>query len=233
MICNTASKSYRAEKPLENFTEAVPDEILLDNFTESILPTAAAETIETHASTDRMLAADIRALRKARGLTLAETAMSLGRSIGWLSQVERGISTPSIEDMRRFAELFGVPISLFFAHDVPNEAERGVVVRAGRRRSLGTSESGLVEELLSPDLGGSFELLRSVFAPGAALEKAALRETEEAGYVVSGRFDLEVDGIWHALSEGDSFRFKAKAFRWRNPGAEPAVVIWAVSPPVY
>jgi transcriptional regulator with XRE-family HTH domain len=192
---------------------------------------AVAAVIET--PQPRMLAQDIRALRKSRGLTLAETAMRIGRSIGWLSQVERGISTPSIEDMRRFAELFGVALSLFFAHDVADEEERGVIVRAGRRRSLGTSESGLVEELLSPDLGGSFELLRSVFAPGAQLANPALRDTEEAGYVVSGQFDLQVDGVWHRLSEGDSFRFKAKPFCWRNPGSEPAVVIWAVSPPVY
>ena len=180
-----------------------------------------------------MLAHDIRALRKARGLTLADTAMRVGRSIGWVSQVERGISAPSIEDMRRFAELFGVALSLFFAHDVSDDAERGVIVRAGRRRSLGTSESGLVEELLSPDLGGSFELLRCEFAPGAALKSPALRQTEEAGYLVSGRFDIEIDGTWHRLGEGDSFRFKEKPFRWRNPGSEPAVVIWAVSPPVY
>ena len=30
-----------------------------------------------------------------------------------------------------------------------------------------------------------------------------------------GSFDLEVDGVWHRLGEGDSFRFKAKPFRWR------------------
>ena len=191
--------------------------------------TASAPQISEH----RMLAQDIRALRKARGLTLSEAAFKLGRSIGWLSQVERGISIPSIEDMRLFAALFGVPLGLFFTHEVPDEAERGIVVRSGRRRSLGTAESGLVEQLLSPDLGGSFELLRSVFAPGAALQTVSQRRTEEAGYVVSGSFDLEVDGVWHHLGEGDSFRFKAKPFRWKNPGAEPAVVIWAVSPPVY
>ena len=191
--------------------------------------TASAPQISEH----HMLAQDIRALRKARGLTLSEAALKLGRSIGWLSQVERGISIPSIEDMRLFAALFGVPLGLFFTHEVPDEAERGIVVRSGRRRSLGTAESGLVEELLSPDLGGSFELLRSVFAPGAALQTVSQRRTEEAGYVVSGSFDLEVDGVWHHLGEGDSFRFKAKPFRWKNPGTEPAVVIWAVSPPVY
>ncbi|WP_206619201.1 MULTISPECIES: helix-turn-helix domain-containing protein [unclassified Mesorhizobium] len=182
---------------------------------------------------ERLLAGDIRALRKARGLTLAEIAMKLDRSVGWVSQVERGLSIPSLGDLRAFAELFGVPLSLFFSHDVPAEEERGVVVRAGSRRSLGTSESGLVEELLSPDLGGSFEMLRSVFAPGAELKTEARRPTEEAGYVASGTFELEIGGVWHRLSEGDSFRFEGKPFRWRNPGAEPAVVIWVVSPPVY
>ncbi|CDX26109.1 MULTISPECIES: XRE family transcriptional regulator [unclassified Mesorhizobium] len=182
---------------------------------------------------DRLLAGDIRALRKARGLTLAEIALKLGRSVGWVSQVERGLSIPSLSDLRAFASLFDVPISLFFSHDVPVEEERGVVVRAGSRRSLGTSESGLVEELLSPDLGGSFEMLRSVFAPGAELKTEARRPTEEAGYVASGTFEIEIDGVWHRLGEGDSFRFEGKPFRWRNPGVEPAVVIWVVSPPVY
>lgn len=186
-----------------------------------------------HGAGERLLARDIRALRKARGLTLAEIALRLGRSVGWVSQVERGLSTPSLGDLRAFADLFAVPVSLFFSHDVPAENERGVVVRAGSRRTLGTSESGLVEELLSPDLGGSFEMLRSVFAPGAALSAQASRPTEEAGYVVSGTFDIEISGVWHRLAEGDSFRFEGKPFRWRNPGAVPAVVIWVVSPPVY
>jgi len=38
--------------------------------------------------------ADIRALRKGRGLTLEALADDLGKSVGFLSQVERGISTP-------------------------------------------------------------------------------------------------------------------------------------------
>jgi transcriptional regulator with XRE-family HTH domain len=180
-----------------------------------------------------LLARDIRALRKARGLTLAETALRLGRSVGWLSQVERGLSQPSLGDLRTIADTFSVPLSLFFAHEVPREEERGVVVRAGARRVLGTSETGLVEELLSPDLGGSFELIRSEFAPGAAMGVEARRDTEDAGYVVSGRFDIEIGGVWHTLGEGDSFRFSGKTYRWRNPGDVPAVVIWAVSPPVY
>ncbi|WP_081709413.1 helix-turn-helix domain-containing protein [Mesorhizobium erdmanii] len=197
----------------------------------TVLPSTSARTLQ--GPDERVLASDIRALRRARGLTLAEIALKLGRSVGWVSQVERGLSTPSVGDLRAFAELFGVPISLFFSHDVPVESERGVVVRAGRRRTLGTSESGLVEELLSPDLGGSFEMVRSIFAPGAEMKAAQLRPTEEAGYIASGIFEIEIEGVWHRLGGGDSFRFEGKPYRWRNPGTEPAVVIWVVSPPVY
>ena len=185
------------------------------------------------ASAGRVLASDIRALRKARGFTLIEAAQRLGRSVGWVSQVERGISTPSIGDLRALGELYGVPLSLFFANEPADRTEAGVIVRAGRRRALGSSDSGLVEELLSPDLGGSFEMLRSEFAPGAELDVPSIRPTEEAGYVVEGVFEIEIAGAWHRLEKGDSFRFANLPFRWRNPGSVPAVVIWVISPPVY
>jgi transcriptional regulator with XRE-family HTH domain len=206
------------------------DEISEGIFMSTVSPRPADNSVAAPAM---LIAHDIRALRRARGLTLAEMALKLGRSIGWVSQVERGLSLPSIEDLRRFADLFAVPLSMFFGHEAANEAERGVIVRAGHRRALGSSETGLTEELLSPDLGGSFELIRSEFAPGAEMTARAQRETEDAGYVVSGRFDIEIAGIWHSLGEGDSFRFGKKPYRWRNPGTVPAVVIWAVSPPVY
>lgn len=193
----------------------------------------SAEGSEPPMNGDDLLARDIRALRRSRNLTLTELSNMLGRSVGWLSQVERGISTPSIDDLRGLCKALGVPISLLFAHDVADETERGVVVRSGKRRQLGSSEGKLVEELLSPDLGGEFEMVHSVFAPGAKLGPAQFRDTEEAAFVVSGIFDIEIDGAWHHLKAGDSFRFNRKPHRWKNPGCEDAVLIWIISPPVY
>ena len=104
---------------------------------------------------------------------------------------------------------------------------------ASARRPLGTGEDGLIEELLSPDLTGGYEVVRSVFAAGAALPEPVKRETEEAGYVISGALDLELAGSWFCLEAGDSFRFKEEPYRWRNAGTAEAVVIWIISPPVY
>lgn len=177
--------------------------------------------------------ADLRALRRSRGTTLAALAAGLDRSVGWLSQVERGLSEPSIDDLRRIAAVFDVPLGFFFRNDDAPEGERGHVVRAAHRRSLGNPVAGLTEELLSPDIGGAFETLRSTFAPGAALETAQRRETEEAGYVVSGILDLWIGERRFRLGAGDSFRFEGEPYRWANPGPEEAVVIWTIAPPVY
>lgn len=176
---------------------------------------------------------DIRALRKARSITLVEFAAAIDRSVGFVSQIERGISEPSISDLRNIARLFDVPVSFFFGENAGNPQESRHIVRADNRRRLGNPEEGLLEELLSPDLGGSFEIIRSEFAPGSALIEAQTRDTEEAGYIISGTFELEIAGIWHALNAGDSFRFAGEPYRWRNRSAQAAVVIWVISPPVY
>ena len=179
------------------------------------------------------LGADVRALRKSKGFTLNELALKVGRSVGYISQVERGLSSPSIDDLRAISTALEVPTSWFFTNDTIDENERGLVVRANARRALGTQESGIVEELLSPDLGGSFEMFRSVFEPGAELPAPVLRQTEEAGYVVFGSLEFWIGDKHFHLNKGDSFRFDHKPYRWKNSGTEPAIVIWVVSPPVY
>jgi len=177
--------------------------------------------------------ADLRALRKARGLTLAGLARKVGRSVGWLSQVERDLAEPAISDLRRLANALDQPLSLFFGPaDAPGD-ERGYVVRRNSRRALGSAAEGLVEQLLSPDLSGSFEIVRSVFDPGAERSEFVVRPTEEAGYLIAGELELWIGERHFHLKPGDSFRFKGERHRWRNPGAVPAIAIWVIAPPVY
>ncbi len=179
------------------------------------------------------LGADLRALRRARGLTLAQTAETLGRSVGWLSQVERDLSEPSITDLRQIAAVFEVPLSILFRHAAAPAHEAGFIVRAGARRAIGASIAGLVEELLSPDLTDDFEMVHSTFLPHSRITKPVTRPTQEVGYIVSGALEIEISGHVHSLATGDSFRVRGEPFRWANRSAEPAVAIWVIAPPVY
>ena len=177
--------------------------------------------------------ADLRALRKARGLTLAGLALKVGRSVGWLSQVERDLAEPTISDLRRLADALDQPLSLFFGPSNAPEDERGYVVRWNSRRVLGSAAEGLIEQLLSPDLSGSFEIVRSVFDPGAERTEFVVRPTEEAGYLIAGELEVWIGDRHFHLKPGDSFRFKGERPRWRNPGDVPDLAIRVLAPPVY
>jgi transcriptional regulator with XRE-family HTH domain len=161
--------------------------------------------------------ADLRALRKARGLNLSELALKVGRSVGWLSQVERDLAEPTISDLRRLSSALDQPLSLFFGPNNAPEDERGHVVRWNSRRALGSAEQGLVEQL----------------DPVAELPEFNRRATEEAGYLIAGELELWIGERHFHLKPGDSFRFKGERHRWRNPGSEPAIAIWVIAPPVY
>lgn len=179
------------------------------------------------------IGSEIRQLRKAKGLTLHDVAAAIGRSVGYVSQAERGLSALSIEDLRRLAAALEVPLGWFFAHENVPEEERGFVVRGARRRVLGNSEDGLTEELLSPDLGGSFEVVLSSFEPGAGPSAPLQRATEEVGYLVAGELRLWIGERCFDLAAGDSFRLQGQEFRWHNPGAGKATVVWVIAPPIY
>ena len=175
---------------------------------------------------------DIRALRRSRGWTLSDLAEQLDRSVGWLSQVERGQSEPALTDIRGVAVLFELPVSFFFSQS-PDTAEAAYVVRGDSRRTMGDEGKGLVESLLSPDLGGAFEIVHSVFEAGARCPEPFVRPTEEAGYVIEGSLTLIIDGERFILKQGDSFRFAGETISWVNEGEVPAVLIWVIAPPVY
>lgn len=179
------------------------------------------------------LGADLRALRKARNLTLTELADALGRSVGWLSQVERDLSDPSITDLRMLAKALDISVSSLFRADAVPAQEAGFVVRKSARRPIGSREAGLIEELLSPDLTDDFEMVHCVFEPHAEITEPVTRGTQEVGYIVSGSLDLWVENRLFHLTQGDSFRIRGEAFRWRNTQSEPCVAIWVIAPPIY
>lgn len=193
---------------------------------------AVADPLEEAARLGRRLGGEIRALRQARDVTLTRLAEETGLSVGLLSQIERGLSEPSVKALHLIATALGVTVGSFFRDGAA--AEGGVVVRRDRRKRIDYG-GGIFDELLSPSLEGSLELLICRLAPGSSSgDEPYAHEGEEAGYVLAGSFDLYVDGVRHRLAAGDSFGFAStRPHRYLNPGSKEAVVLWAVTPPSY
>lgn len=176
----------------------------------------------------------IRDLRLARGKTIAELASAIGRSIGYVSQIERDQSGISIGTLQKISDALGVGINWFFQGPAAAPAgERDIVVRRGNRRILDLSAKGVVEELLSPTLTGQLELIITTFQPGSTTGRGGrLRKGEEAGLVMSGELDLCVDGKRFTLAQGDSYSLRHKGrHRFENRGSAPAVLMCVLTPP--
>jgi transcriptional regulator with XRE-family HTH domain len=178
------------------------------------------------------IGSEVRNLRKRRGLTILDLAKRIGKSTGYVSQVERGVSTPSVADMQKVAAALGVQMAWFFDRaeaGLPEELE--FIVRGGRRRKLNFG-LGVTDYLLSPSLSGELELLYTTLAPGAQGGAQPLSyRGEQAGLVLAGRFELWVGSRRFLLREGDSFGFKSRTpHRYRNPGKKETVIVWAFTP---
>lgn len=206
---------------------------------EKVIPLRTRPYSKTGAATSAhqamQLGADIRDARRARGLTLQQLSSATRLSVGHLSEIERGLTSPSVIALHDIANAIGITVGWLFRNEEGTDPnERDIVVRAGNRRSL-LYESGIKDELLSPHLRGQLEILLSRFPPGTGSGPTPyVHRGEEAGLVVEGVLKLWVGEHSFVLNEGDSFSFPSTTpHRYENAGAQEAVVVWAITPPTF
>jgi transcriptional regulator with XRE-family HTH domain len=185
--------------------------------------------------TDKISAAPlgqrIRELRSGRGLTLTALADETGLSTGLISQVERGLSDPSLETLRRIAKVLDVPIFNLFQQDTGSIV---AVVRKDRRMQVSSPEHDIVYSRISPGRG-RLEVLHGHLKPrSASAPEPWAHPSEECVLVLSGALVVEVAGADYELGEGDScYLDSSLPHRYRNPYARPAEFIVTVTPPSY
>ena len=157
----------------------------------------------------------IRDLRRDRGLSLEAVAARTQLSIGFLSQIERGLSSPSLRVLATLADALGVGIAALFSPKANAEAPAGVIMREGQRAELKLWRTGISKQLLSPaGSDGRLNLFLVHIEPGGNTgDELYTHDGEEAGLVLDGEMMLVVDAETFTLKAGDSFRFTGAAGR--------------------
>ena len=164
------------------------------------------------------LGARVRQLRLERGLTLKALGGEAGLSHPFLSQLERGLARPSVGSVERIAQALGVPVTALWVRrrDTPVR-----LARAGEGTITPHAEPGAPGGIRA--LPGDESALRVREWSGGS--RSWPREMETAAgellvYVVRGALEVDLDGIVHALDEGDALRFDGEMpHRMRRSGA--------------
>jgi transcriptional regulator with XRE-family HTH domain len=166
----------------------------------------------------------LRALRRERGMTMAELAAATGLTSGFLSQLERDLTSVSLSSLARICTALGVRFG-----DVLDEASTGEVIR--REDARAWTEIGVHEDfLLSSRDERRFHLIESRIPPGAGAgeDLYTFPADVELVYVLAGRLELRVQGKLYLVAAGDTVTYSPREpHTWRNPSEdEEAVVLW-------
>lgn len=170
------------------------------------------------------IGSNIRAIRKRKGITIAEICDRTGLSQGFLSQVETNKTSPSIATLENIATALEVPL----AYLLLKKEERMRIVRKEERY---VTTSGIEKNLRVEHLSSTKNMRMMIveLPPGASTSEAHAHEGEEVHVVIKGRIYAEQGEISAEFGEGDSFSWNACTPHFvKNIGNDPALVLISV-----
>jgi transcriptional regulator with XRE-family HTH domain len=162
-------------------------------------------------------------------MSIKELAKKTGLTSGFISQIEHGITEPSITSLRNIAEVLGVPVFYFLMDDI----EANPVVKNHERKVLKFAKSNLTYELLSPDLKGQLEMFIAKLKPGESTSNSKeIHLGEEVIHVLNGTMEIQLEVEKYILEKGDTIQFNSgRPHKIMNIGKVELEYISAVTPP--
>lgn len=172
---------------------------------------------------------NIRFFREKKGYTLKQLAESSGLSIGFISQVERAQTEPSIASLKKISMALDIKMrDLFDQDDGQHE-----VVRKGQGDKFVVHSvqcellASLPDKLMEP-------LYKSIEPGGGSGGLLEPHDGEEFIWIMSGSLNVTVGDVTHVLHEGDSIYFKSEQpHSCVNKTNKLCEVLWISSPPMY
>ena len=166
------------------------------------------------------IGAILKARRKEKKMTLAQLAEQTGISISYLSLLERGLNSPTVENLNKVCAALDL-----FLSDLITKMENGssIFIPADQRRTF-FSGSGYLYETATD---GSHPLSCIVLTIlDMETHVSSPHITDEICYVASGSCLETVDGKEYEMSAGDCIYIEAhQRHSYRKTSAEPCVCV--------
>jgi transcriptional regulator with XRE-family HTH domain len=180
----------------------------------------------------------LREERVRAGLSQRELARRLGLSASLISQLESGMSKPSVGTLYAIVTELEVSLDRIIRGDEypgPVEPESAAsstpVVRPGQRQEIELASGVKWEELTAEGEEGVDFLLATYEVGGSSTPDMSLmrHHGREYGYIVSGQLGVQIGFQEYHLEPGDSIAFDSTApHRLFNRGEVPVQAIWFV-----
>jgi len=194
--------------------------------------------MDTNFTLSQTVGSTLRNYREESGARQGDIAEEAMISVSMLSQIERGVTSPSLETLSRICSALNISVSQVFA--VVEDREVVTITSSGDRPVM-ESKGAHHEQLCSyHEAMGSGEMSLISLDSGSKVTFPASGEGQngvQMGYVLSGTATILVDNKEYTIRSGDGIAFpanRAHSIRNKPPTsfslARKFIAVWAVSP---
>ncbi|MCX8022579.1 MAG: cupin domain-containing protein [Syntrophorhabdaceae bacterium] len=170
----------------------------------------------------------IKMLRQAKSLTQEELAVRAGLTKGFISQVERNLTSLSVESLIGILDALDEKPSTFFSGGF----EEKIVFKQKDRVDLEHEGVKIFQILVPAAQNRQMDPALLELDVNEKTQEDGPHEGEEFGYVLSGSIELVFGGKSYKLKKGECFYFKASKKHYiANRRNSKACVLWVSSPP--
>lgn len=174
------------------------------------------------------IGAKIKRLRNASSLTQEELADRCELTKGYISMLERDLTSPSIATLIDILECLGTDLSSFFNDSVDSKIvfkEEDVFVKE-------TDDNYTINWIIPNAQKNSMEPILVELNSYSKTKLDSPHDGEEFGYVLSGTIMLYYGSETYKVKKGESFYFKCNKNHYiENTGKNTARVLWVSNPP--
>lgn len=173
----------------------------------------------------------IKKLRIKNELTLQELASRTELTKGFLSQLERNLTSPSLQTLEDICEALGTDLSHFFQEDT-NEK----VVFTSEDAFVDEQDGRTIHWIVPNAQKNAMEPILLELEPQQKSMVIDPHEGQEMGYILSGRVVLVMDGFpkGKVMRKGDTFYLRGNETHYiENRSSSRAVVLWISTPPIF
>jgi transcriptional regulator with XRE-family HTH domain len=169
-------------------------------------------------------------LRQARlrlHLSLEQVAKATGLTKGFISQLERGITSASVASLLKLCDALNLSIRSLF------DGTHTMLVPAGSAPIMNLGGSGLTEYLLTARANGEIAILRTEVEPGGGVDELQSYDAKVVViYPLEGALRVTIESDVYELQLGDTLSFSPqRPHSFRNLSmSDRAVVLWVLTP---
>lgn len=173
----------------------------------------------------------IKELRMEKNLTQEELADRCELSKGFISQLERDLTSPSIATLMDILQCLGTNLNQFFSED---EEKQVVFGTEDFFEKVDSELSNKIEWIIPDAQGNMMEPIRLTLEPGGSTYPDFPHEGEEFGYVLHGSIKIHVGNKVYRAKKGEAFYFKPHATHYIEASSScGARLIWVSTPPSF